>query len=403
MPNALRQGHVSALDGIRGLAVLLVMWCHLTGYGGTHAFDDWFHYLAFWGWVGVDLFFVLSGYLITGILLDTRRSPRFFRDFYARRVLRIFPLYYALVVLSLHVIPRFLPHDQAERFGQVAGNEIFYWFYLQNFTIARAGGVRHAILDITWSLAIEEQFYLVWPAVVYFCSPRAVERLCAALFAVSLAARIVASRHFHLAPFSIYVLTPCRMDALAAGAFLAVRARKPPGLAALVPAAKRVGLAAGLAALGIGVGEHVAGLATIYQPGQGPISVLLGFTLVALAFGALLVVVVEAPPTSRLHRVFASRWLQFFGVYSYGLYLFHLPVRAILAIRVYGPAYRAPPHRFFATHGTEILGQLLFYPLALAVIVPVAWLSYHLYEKRFLALKRYFGERRRAEGAPASP
>ena len=385
-----RAKHVPVLDGIRGLAILLVMACHFTSYGGQHAFDVWFQYLAWWGWVGVDLFFVLSGYLITGILLDTRDRPRFFRDFYARRVLRIFPLYYAVLVFSLFVLPRFLPPGHAARFESIAGDEPWYWTYLQNFAIARAGRTRHGVLDITWSLAIEEQFYLVWPAVVYLCSRRALERIALSLFAVALAARAVGSLVYHLPTFSIYVLTPCRVDALAAGALLALRARAPGGLAALVPAARRVGPLAALAALALGVVEKLTGVASTYEPGQGPCSIVVAFTLWALTFGALLVLVVEAPAGALLHSVFASRVLRFFGMYSYGLYLVHLPVRAAVAIRVYGPTYRSPAHPFVSVWGTEIFGQVLFYPLALAAVVPVAWLSYHLYEKHFLKLKRYF-------------
>jgi peptidoglycan/LPS O-acetylase OafA/YrhL len=397
--------HVPVLDGIRGLAILLVLVTHLTAFGGTHAFDVWFNYLAWYGWIGVDLFFVLSGYLITGILLDSRTSSHYFKNFYARRVLRIFPLYYAVVTLSLVVLPGVLPAAQAERFGRIAGDEPYYWLYLQNFAIARAGQTRHGVLDVTWSLAIEEQFYLVWPAVVYVCSPRALKRLCAALFAVAFVARWIAYRELHLAPFSVYVLTPCRLDALATGALLAVRAREPGGLAALVPSARRLGLAAGAAALALVVIERLAGVVTVYDPGWGPVSILVGFPLVALAFGSLLVLVVEAPAASRLHRAFASRPMRFFGAYSYGIYLVHLPVRALVADKVYGPAFRAPRHAFLNVGGTEILGQLLFYPLALAAILPVAWLSYHLYEKQFLKLKRYFGDgaeprpQRAAEGA----
>ncbi len=385
--------HVPVLDGIRGLAILAVMWNHATHYGGTHAFDAWFNYLSWWGWIGVDLFFVLSGYLITGILLDSRGSSRFFGNFYARRALRIFPLYYAVVAFSFLVLPPLLPPAQAERFGRIAGDGPYYLLYLQNFVLAR-GGVRHGVLGVTWSLAIEEQFYFVWPSVVYFCSPRELKRLTGALFVTALVCRAVFSLGLHLAPFSIYVLTPCRMDSLAAGAYLAVRAREAGGLQALAPAARRIGFAAALAAVALVVGERLGGLVDIWTPGQGPISIIVGFRLVALAAGALLVLVVTAKPASRLHRVFASPRLRFFGIYAYGLYLVHLPICGVLAVYVFGPAYRQPPHTFPMIWGTEIFGQILFYGLALACVVPVAWLSYHLYEKHFLKLKRFFGERR---------
>jgi peptidoglycan/LPS O-acetylase OafA/YrhL len=382
--------HVPALDGIRGLAILLVMVRHGTSYAGVHAFDRWFNHLAWSGWVGVDLFFVLSGYLITGILLDSRRGPRFFRNFYARRALRIFPLYYALIALSFLVLPHLVPPTQAAHFARISGEEPYYWLYLQNFCMARAGMPRHPILDVTWSLAIEEQFYLLWPTVVYLCSPRALKRLSVVLIVVALASRVLCSLVLHLPAYSIYVLTPCHMDTLAAGAFLAMRARELGGLVALAPAARRIGPAAGLAALTLMVGERLAGLSKVYEPGWGPITIIVDGTLLTLAFGSLLVLVLTARPEGGLRRFFESRSLGFFGLYAYGLYLFHGSIEVILSTWVYGPANRSPPFRFPMIRGTEFFGQLLFYALTLATVVPVALLSYHLYEKRFLRLKRYF-------------
>ena len=98
-----------------------------------------------------------------------------------RRVLRIFPLYYSIIALSLLALPAFLPPDKAARFGEIAGDRIYYWCYLQNIPIARAGQPRHGILDVTWSLAIEEQFYFVWPLVVFIASPRTLKRVCGGL------------------------------------------------------------------------------------------------------------------------------------------------------------------------------------------------------------------------------
>src|SRR5262249_33499057 len=162
---------------------------------------------------------------------------------------RIFPLYYAVVAFSLLVLPALLPEGKVKRFGAIEGDAVYYWLYVQNFAIARAGTTRHGILDITWSLAIEEQFDLVWPSVVYACSRRSLKRVCKALMVAALVCRAVCAVVFHMQAFSIYVLTPCRMDALAAGAFLAVRARSPGGLAALVPIARRIAAIAGPAAL----------------------------------------------------------------------------------------------------------------------------------------------------------
>src|SRR5262245_15687101 len=126
--------HLLALDGVRGLAILLVLVYHamlLSEHNTTLAFDAWFSRVANVGWCGVDLFFVLSGFLITGILLDTKGGPHYFRNFYARRTLRIFPPYYAVVFLALVVIPNLpegvVPAKKLASFGRIDGDEHWYW------------------------------------------------------------------------------------------------------------------------------------------------------------------------------------------------------------------------------------------------------------------------------------
>jgi peptidoglycan/LPS O-acetylase OafA/YrhL len=116
-------------------------------------------------------------------------------------------------------------------------------------------------------------------------------------------------------------------------------------------------------------------------------------------FGALVILVATADPGSRLHRVFASSFLRTFGKYSYGLYLIHLPLRALIRDRVYGPSDRAAWLHYPRLFGSELPGQLLFYLVAGSASLGVAWLSFNLFEKQFLKLKRLFpsGARRRAD------
>ena len=133
-------GHLPALDGMRGVAILLVLICHSVLYGGIDArtfFDHAFVRLALSGWVGVDLFFVLSGFLITGILCDTQGGAHYFRNFYARRVLRIFPLYYGFLALLFLGIPVLVEAGLPFRVPSQEG--IWYWTYLVNVRIAFAG------------------------------------------------------------------------------------------------------------------------------------------------------------------------------------------------------------------------------------------------------------------------
>jgi peptidoglycan/LPS O-acetylase OafA/YrhL len=392
-------GHVPVLDGIRGLAIVLVMIIHLWWLPAHSAFDGYVTFGINLGWFGVDLFFVLSGYLITGILLDARGAPHYFRNFYLRRILRIFPLYYLVLIVALYVVPHGLPPDKAARFGSIAGDARYYWLYLSNFAIARAGMARHGILDVTWSLAIEEQFYFVWPAVVALSSRRALVRIALALAATSLALRIALHAFSGYNAFSIYVLTPCRLDALAVGAILACAARDPGGLARFEPQARLAVFTLLPLMIAIPVAEAVFLPPNNFGPGFSPVFNTIGLSILAVFFGALVILVATADPGSRLHRVFASSFLRTFGKYSYGLYLIHLPLRALIRDRVYGPSDRAAWLHYPRLFGSELPGQLLFYLVAGSASLGVAWLSFNLFEKQFLKLKRLFpsGARRRAD------
>jgi len=332
------------------------------------------------GWVGVDLFFVLSGFLITGILLDAMGQPHYFRNFYARRVLRIFPLYYAVVFFSLVVLPH-IHHPKAEHFGRVRGDEVWYWTYLSNFIIAKRDAWRHAILDVSWSLAIEEQFYLFWPAIVLLCSRRVLMAVCGLLIGAALVFRVgMACAGAGTIP--IFVLTPSYVDALAVGAFLAAAARGTGGLATMIRPAAVVTLAtaATLAALLVAQNETAASrwMQTI------------GFSALAVLFGGVLVL---ASSSAAPAAFFAHPALRAFGKYSYALYLFNLPLRALVRDAGFTPE-RAP-----AVLGSRLPAQVLFYVIATSLSFVAALLSWHLYEKHFLRLKRFFPEPRRPAAA----
>jgi peptidoglycan/LPS O-acetylase OafA/YrhL len=393
--------HIPVLDGIRGLAIVMVMIIHLWWMPQRSAIDRVFTVGANLGWFGVDLFFVLSGYLITGILLDAKGAASYFRNFYVRRILRIFPLYYLVLILSLYVLPHALPPDKVARFGSIAGDVRYYWLYLSNFAIARAGMARHGILDVTWSLAIEEQFYLVWPAVVAFCSRRALARIAAGLAVASLAARL--GLHFFSSynAFSIYVLTPCRLDGLAVGAILAIWAREPGGLERFKRPARVAIYALLPLVIGLPVAEELFGTPSDFGVGFGPVFITVGLSLLAVLFGALLILVVTAEPGSTLQRVFGSAFLRTFGKYSYGLYLIHLPLRALIRDRIYGPSDRNALIHYPRLLGSELPGQMLFYLVAGSAALGCAWVSFQIFEKQFLKLKRLFPSG--AAGAPPRP
>ena len=369
-------GHVPALDGIRGLAILMVMVYHLTILPGVVAVDRAWASVAAFGWAGVDLFFVLSGFLITGILWEAKGGHHYFRNFYARRTLRIFPLYYAVMVLLLVVLPR-LPHPQAARYGAVGDEQVWYWTYLSNFAI----GLRHrwdlGSLDVSWSLAIEEQFYLLWPAVVLLLGRRSLMAFCVAVIGVAVLTRTaltLAGAH----PITISLLTPCRMDALAVGAFLALAVRGPGGVAALLPRARRAAAVSLLLLAGLFAAQGPK-WGVVRGPGQ-----VVGYSLLAVLYGGVLLLAVSHRRTGPLNRLFSRPLLTTFGRYSYALYLFHLPISVCLRESALRPG-RIPP--LFASH---LPGQLLFYAAGIGLSLAAAWLSWRFYEGPILSLKRFF-------------
>ncbi len=206
-PPALSRIRVPAFDGLRGIAVLAVIFCHLSDYyPEQNAVKVFLHA----GWCGVDLFFVLSGFLITGILLDTRAAQNYFRAFYARRVLRIFPVYYA-TLLSVLTIAHFFP--KLNSVLPIAHDRIFYFFYLNNWWPLLKDSWHANIIGHFWSLAVEEQFYLVWPFLVWFLSRKQIEM--AAIVGIALAPIIRFAIYGHYGNVRDIVENPfCRMDSL---------------------------------------------------------------------------------------------------------------------------------------------------------------------------------------------
>lgn len=374
--------HIPALDGIRGLAILLVILFHHTLMRQQTPFDRVYVNLARLGWSGVDLFFVLSGFLITGILYDSRGSAHYFRNFYVRRTLRIFPLYYAFLFFTLRISPQLWPDTELAAMGRAAmesRSEAWYWLYLSNILFALDEGFGHPNLAVTWSLAIEEQFYLVWPVVVALLGRRSLMRTCGALVVIAPALRTTMLMA-GVDPTAPYVLPFCRLDALATGALVALALRDERDGARLVTWARYIAPAAAVAVLGIWYLE----VPLDNRNWTEPIMQGAGYTMLALLFGSLVALTVVARPGSGLSRLFSLPLLRTFGTYSYALYLFHVPVRRFVRDTYF------PVAAFPTWLGSPLPGQLLFYVVATAPAFFLAWASWHLYEKQMLKLKRFF-------------
>jgi len=373
--------HHPALDGVRGLAILLVLIHHLlraSPPAGHRIFDILFA-VQYATWTGVDLFFALSGFLITGILYDSRDSRGFFKNFYARRFLRIFPLYYGfLFVLLLLTVPLHLEWH---------GMQWILLLYLQNTGLVvpffHYSPSPFINLNHFWSLAVEEQFYLVWPFIVFWI--RGLGRLIIVTLALSIAAlvlRIVLLEHDVSGVF-VYCFTACRADSLLIGGCLALLMRSPWRNRA-IQLARPVFLIASslLVAIAIRAGGFV------WKDGKTIGTV--GYSLLAIAGASLIADCFRKG--SSIRSFFDTRILRFLGKYSYGIYVFHYSLDASLT-GVLRPALRNLTHSALLS----VIGAALV--VAMSTIV-LAVLSFQLYEKRFLSLKKYFVENSAVADAP---
>jgi peptidoglycan/LPS O-acetylase OafA/YrhL len=337
---------IPQLDAVRGIAILVVI---LHNQGPKYPSLPFGRMFAN-GWMGVDLFFVLSGFLITGILLDSRTSSHYFRNFYARRCLRIWPLYYAVLLLMFVAVPLLRPSETAEIFERSSP----WWSYpifLQNLLLPVATNAPGP-LGVTWSLAIEEQFYLVWPWIVGFCSNTAIRSIAVVTIAASPVLRLYLSFH----DVNLYTNTFCRLDGLMAGSLLALAVRSE----------------------GFVAGRYIR-LAWVFLFVTLPLAFVaeswsarwIGFSLVALAASAF--VYLSLFSTQRwLQTLMTNRFLVYTGTISYGLYLLHkLPFDVADTVRL---EYR----------------PIMMMTIGLVACYVIAAISWNLLEKPFLRLKRFF-------------
>jgi peptidoglycan/LPS O-acetylase OafA/YrhL len=378
------------LDGIRGLAILLVLAYHCGRFETVSAVDKAINKGFEFGWAGVDLFFALSGFLITGILLDSRREQGYLRVFFGRRVLRIFPLYFCFLI-GLGVFAAWLAPAlaQSQQYLHVQG---WYWLYGVNLLIASRGDWNAAPFDsgILWSLAIEEQFYLLWPFIVWKLPRTLLLRLCVLLIVGAFAFRLVLQWH-GAAAAAIYTLTPSRIDALLVGALAALLVRGPADRVQLARWA-RAALLAGSAALLITLA------ADRNTSGDGRFMQTLGFSALGwIAFGVL-IMTRTAADGSWFRRVLRSPVLMFFGAYSYAIYVLHYVVRNAV-FRIFPPLQSLPP-----LAGSVFPWAILRMLGAAGLALLLALASWHLLEKHCLALKRHLrhGPRAAAVNAPAA-
>jgi peptidoglycan/LPS O-acetylase OafA/YrhL len=372
--------HQPELDGIRGIAILLVLLSHAAGQLGVlphlQPHPKWTPVVAFLlvpGWGGVDLFFVLSGFLITGILLRGREKREYFTSFYARRVLRIFPIYYLFLCGTL-IAGHFWPEFGA-KIPQTGREIVSYFLYLQNwpwFWPTSAG--MYTIWGAFWSLAVEEQFYLIWPALVRFLTPRTMLTACVAGFLLGAPLRWAVIHHVTGLNVGCLQFPLSRLDGLFLGAACALFRH-------IYNRAVPLSWAVAAFCAGVAIYGYIAAFHTREIVGTGMHICTFGVTGFALMSVGLVAASQHAIPW--LQRALTLRPLILLGKYSYGIYVYHLSVY----LGIERLAHYVSP----STAGEfTMIPALGFMLLAIFASTAVAAVSFSLIEQPFLKLKRFF-------------
>ena len=366
------RGFVPELDGLRGLAILFVMTHRLWPRAGDLAS---YGTAAELGWIGVDLFFVISGFLIAGILLDTRDEPDALRNFYARRVLRIFPLFYLFIGGMLLTFPLLGGGYEHSVYLEKSGSPLWYLLQLGNIPEGVLRRDPPYWLAPVWSLAIEEQFYLSFPWLVRAVNRRRLAQVLVGFIALAPAVRALGVWLFPQLDRFQYEFTLCRIDTIAVGCLLAIIVRLP------VARQPRNVTLAGIAA---------AALAIAVATGLDRTTVFgrtLGYSVVAFGFGALVLLVVRARGQANV-SILRFAPLRYLGKLCFGLYLLHRPADTIVGAL----AQRA---------GLDPLSGLVL-PLKMLGAVGLASLSWYLLERPFLRLKSRFVSAAAPVGLPST-
>ena len=349
-----------ALDGLRGFAIVLVLLYHN------------FHFVNhfFFAWLGVDLFFVLSGYLITSILLNSLNSTHYLRNFYAKRVLRVFPLYYLCLLIFLVLFPLLGLYKKELQF--YIDNQWWFWFYLQNWLLSFNFPTSANMLNHFWSLAVEEQFYLVWPFIILWLrDPRKLLLFMMGVIVLLLVGRSIVWMyklpHFNYTTF--YTFT--RIDGICIGCIIALLHRIHLNF-----------LRKNTAAIVIVLAAVNFGFYFLNQTGDFPYLAFVGYTTFAAMFGLLIHEAVTGD-IKVINIIFGLPVLKFFGMISYGLYVFHWPVYVMTQQGL---------NDFFLqkldlTQNTSNLATSL---VATILAVGLSIISYYAYEMKFLKLKKNF-------------
>lgn len=339
------------LDGVRAIAALMIMYFHFMFelYPEPNTILFLLKKISVFGQTGVTLFFVLSGFLITRILINSKSESGYFKNFYIRRSLRIFPLYYFFLILYYGILIPLVYNKSLE-----IQSTWPYWIYMQN--VARTFSWESTGPTHFWSLAVEEHFYLFWPLVVYFCSTKRLLQVIGVIILFALFCRIVLINEGYLYGTNFFTFT--QIDCLAIGSILALNEIKQW-------ISFRTIVISGSALITLLI------VAWIFWGGEALTLVqYLKLPIIATFYLGLIGTLISGK--TFLNRVFENKFLQYSGKISYGLYVYH-------------------PACFYIIFQYTNLNNLFFeFVLSFVLSYVIASLSYYAFEVKFIKMKKSF-------------
>lgn len=358
-----KTGRILELDGLRGLAVIVVVLAHYLA-EVPHGF---FPFSL--GWLGVDVFFALSGFLIAGILIDNRGCANYFSTFYIRRSCRIFPIYFLFIpplVLLIHQL-RQSDCNWLEQPLPMAG----YLTYTQNFLMAWTNHDGGLSLIPTWTLSVEEQFYMLLPLLVMLVPKRMLLKTFLLLIVVAPVLRSALLYHFGSDHLSVKCLLPCRWDTLFWGAIAAIVWREENLKSVVLRNNGRLLKAVLIIAIWV-----VPLMLFSKKFTDIPVRLSIGLTIIGLGSASYILLIVSKNASGKL---LLSKPLRFFGSISYGLYLVHQP----MLVMMHGFILGTRPD-------VETMPQILTTLTAIPLSVGVAWLSWTFFESKIVGYGHNF-------------
>lgn len=345
------------LDGVRAIAALMVMFFHFSRkISPDTRFLQFLTKISIFGQTGVTLFFVLSGFLITRILLYNKGYGNYFKNFFVRRSLRIFPLYYLFLLISFFILP-YLFNIQKTSINQ----QLYYYFYLQNFarTFSWSGWITANGPGHFWSLAVEEHFYMVWPFIIYFLSTRNIKKAVFVIILLALFLRIIMLSK----GLDVFYFTFTRFDSLAIGGLLALIENKG-GIKSVN--SKKFLILAGIVFIPTiyiwtnftGAGNHML---QIFK-----------YLLLSLTYFSFIGFLLTLKSNNFLNKILECSFLSYTGRISYGLYVYH-PIAYLIA-------------GVYLNTNYLVINIIIHFGLAYFISA----VSYYFFENYFIGLKKYF-------------